>query len=286
MGMCCLCVEGGVKPGRTPVCVPARPGCRRLHASPPAHLPPSRRRGPWHSHCRHHRCGGQQRRGAGGHQLARLAAQLQVPRPIVSARAPPAPPPPRTGGGEGRGWGSCAQQQASQRMPRCVAAAARGHAGQAGRHPRLILRPPAPSHTPPPPPFPPLFASLYGSVYAELNCMTKCAAAGANVISASYGGWYYSQAEWDGINALRQAGIIFVASAGNGESGGHCALIWVCAPQQCGLGRPSYSPRPLPHPTTPRWRRPGSHGALHPQLPLLLSRSPKSCGGGGNHPSR
>lgn len=41
--------------------------------------------------------------------------------------------------------------------------------------------------------------------------------AGARVVSASYGGSSSSQIEYDAIAELRQAGVLFVASAGNGR---------------------------------------------------------------------
>ncbi len=46
--------------------------------------------------------------------------------------------------------------------------------------------------------------------YARLN--------GARIVNASYGGPSYSQAEFDAINRLAQAGVLFVTSAGNFNS--------------------------------------------------------------------
>ena len=38
---------------------------------------------------------------------------------------------------------------------------------------------------------------------------------GARIINASYGGYYYSQTEYEAIRTLRDQGVLFVAAAGN-----------------------------------------------------------------------
>ena len=53
------------------------------------------------------------------------------------------------------------------------------------------------------------------STIASIQSMEFAADNGARVINASYGGYGFSQAEFDAINALRARGVLFVAAAGN-----------------------------------------------------------------------
>lgn len=53
-------------------------------------------------------------------------------------------------------------------------------------------------------------------ISAMLDCYALCREAGANVITASYGGPTYSTFEREAIAALGAAGALFVSSAGNG----------------------------------------------------------------------
>ena len=54
-----------------------------------------------------------------------------------------------------------------------------------------------------------------GAVSAAVACIDYAIAKGANVINGSYGSTQFSQAEFDAIKRARDAGIIFVAAAGN-----------------------------------------------------------------------
>lgn len=54
-----------------------------------------------------------------------------------------------------------------------------------------------------------------GSVSDAVTCIDYAIRNGAKIINASYGSAAYSQAEYDAISAARNAGIIFVAAAGN-----------------------------------------------------------------------
>ncbi len=54
-----------------------------------------------------------------------------------------------------------------------------------------------------------------GSVSASIACIDYAIAKGAHIINGSYGSASYSKAEYDALARARDAGIIFVASAGN-----------------------------------------------------------------------
>ena len=58
----------------------------------------------------------------------------------------------------------------------------------------------------------PMFLLTYPPPHLSLVCRAL-----VPLPSASYGAYTYSQAEHDAIDTLRQAGVIFVAAAGNGE---------------------------------------------------------------------
>lgn len=58
-------------------------------------------------------------------------------------------------------------------------------------------------------------SSGFGYTSGALACINYCAANGANVISASFSSSVYTQSLADAITAAGQAGILFVASAGN-----------------------------------------------------------------------
>ena len=60
-----------------------------------------------------------------------------------------------------------------------------------------------------------LAANNSGPVIAAIRCVDFAVQNGANVINASYGGYGFSQAEYDAILAARNAGVLFVAAAGN-----------------------------------------------------------------------
>lgn len=53
------------------------------------------------------------------------------------------------------------------------------------------------------------------SISNEIECIDYAIAKGAKIINLSYGSLSYSQAEYDAIKRARDAGVIFVASAGN-----------------------------------------------------------------------
>jgi subtilisin family serine protease len=57
-----------------------------------------------------------------------------------------------------------------------------------------------------------------GSVAGEIEAIDYAIDKGANIINASYGSNFFSNAEMDAIDGARQAGILFVAAAGNGGS--------------------------------------------------------------------
>ncbi|HUR60471.1 MAG TPA: PQQ-binding-like beta-propeller repeat protein [Opitutaceae bacterium] len=54
-----------------------------------------------------------------------------------------------------------------------------------------------------------------GSVSAEIACIDYAISKGAKIINGSYGSLAFSQSEFDALKRARDAGIIFVASAGN-----------------------------------------------------------------------
>ncbi|MBS0662076.1 MAG: S8 family serine peptidase, partial [Verrucomicrobia bacterium] len=54
-----------------------------------------------------------------------------------------------------------------------------------------------------------------GSISDAIACVNYAISNGAKIINASYGSDAYSSAEYDAIKAARDAGVIFVASAGN-----------------------------------------------------------------------
>ena len=54
-----------------------------------------------------------------------------------------------------------------------------------------------------------------GTVSAGIVCLDYAIAKGANVINASYGSNTFSQSEFDALKRVRDAGIVFVAAAGN-----------------------------------------------------------------------
>lgn len=54
-----------------------------------------------------------------------------------------------------------------------------------------------------------------GAVSAAVACIDYAIAKGAHIINGSYGSLQFSQAEYDAIKRARDAGIIFVAAAGN-----------------------------------------------------------------------
>jgi len=58
-------------------------------------------------------------------------------------------------------------------------------------------------------------ASADAFVSQEIACLEYAWSKGAHIINASYGGYHYSQAEYDAIRNLRDHGILFVAAAGN-----------------------------------------------------------------------
>jgi predicted outer membrane repeat protein len=58
-------------------------------------------------------------------------------------------------------------------------------------------------------------AAGYGSTATEIEAIQYALSKGANVISASWGGYMFSQALYDVIKACRDQGILFVAAAGN-----------------------------------------------------------------------
>jgi len=61
------------------------------------------------------------------------------------------------------------------------------------------------------------FLNANGSGYTseEVECLQFALTKGARVINASYGGYYYSQTEYEAIRTLRDQGVLFVAAAGN-----------------------------------------------------------------------
>ena len=61
-----------------------------------------------------------------------------------------------------------------------------------------------------------------------LDCYTLCKQAGVRVVSASYGGYYVDALEEAAIADLQQAGILFVAAAGNGEPSSGRPIPWLC----------------------------------------------------------
>jgi subtilisin family serine protease len=58
----------------------------------------------------------------------------------------------------------------------------------------------------------------FGSVADEIEAIDYAIDKGANIINASYGSNFFSNAERDAVDRARQAGILFVAAAGNGGS--------------------------------------------------------------------
>jgi subtilisin family serine protease len=60
-----------------------------------------------------------------------------------------------------------------------------------------------------------LDASGFGSVAGDMEAIAYAVSNGARVINASYGGYYYSQAQRDAIFYAQSAGVLFVAAAGN-----------------------------------------------------------------------
>ncbi len=54
-----------------------------------------------------------------------------------------------------------------------------------------------------------------GYISDEIECLQFALAKGARVINASYGGYFYSQTEFEVIRDLRDHGVLFVAAAGN-----------------------------------------------------------------------
>ena len=54
-----------------------------------------------------------------------------------------------------------------------------------------------------------------GSLYGAVKAINYAVANGAKIISASWGGGGYSQALYDAIKSARDAGVLFVAAAGN-----------------------------------------------------------------------
>ena len=85
----------------------------------------------------------------------------------------------------------------------------------------------------------------FGELFARIVCITALPRlhctnlacpwfvglqAGARVVSASYGGSDSSQIEYDAIAELRQAGVLFVAAAGNGRFPNYYCCFPRCAP--------------------------------------------------------
>ncbi len=60
-----------------------------------------------------------------------------------------------------------------------------------------------------------LDTSGYGFTSDEIGCFQFALANGARIISASFGGYYYSQTEYEAIRALRDQGVLLVAAAAN-----------------------------------------------------------------------
>jgi len=60
-----------------------------------------------------------------------------------------------------------------------------------------------------------LSASGGGTLYGAIEGIRYAVASGAKIINASWGGPGYSQAMYDAIKAAEQAGVLFVAAAGN-----------------------------------------------------------------------
>lgn len=58
-------------------------------------------------------------------------------------------------------------------------------------------------------------ASSDAFVSDEIECLQFAQAHGARVINASFGGYYYSQSEFEALRSLRDHGVLFVAAAGN-----------------------------------------------------------------------
>ncbi len=61
------------------------------------------------------------------------------------------------------------------------------------------------------------FLTNYGEGFVSdsIKCLEFARSKGARIINASYGGPYFSQAEYDAIKALGDDGVLFVAAAGN-----------------------------------------------------------------------
>jgi hypothetical protein len=57
--------------------------------------------------------------------------------------------------------------------------------------------------------------SLGGSIDVLLDAIEYAVQNGAHIANASYGGYMFSQAEFDAMTAAREAGLLFVAAAGN-----------------------------------------------------------------------
>ena len=89
---------------------------------------------------------------------------------------------------------------------------------------------------------------------------------GANVVSASFGGWGFSTYTHDAIDDLRRAGGLFVAAAGNSELWGGGLRVWL--PPPCSVAGWAVGPTA---------RRAGA--------PLGMGAPPPSGGGWGQHPS-
>ncbi|MBN1495982.1 MAG: S8 family serine peptidase [Spirochaetes bacterium] len=58
--------------------------------------------------------------------------------------------------------------------------------------------------------------ALSGDISLGIDCINYAVSNGAHIINASYGCYYYSEAEREAIMDARDAGVLFVAAAGNG----------------------------------------------------------------------
>ena len=190
-GRVCGCVDGGMGVGRygqQKQLLKALGMVRERSTSAPLTRPARRRGGARHTHRGHRGGGGQQWPGLVGRELAGLPARLQVYHSVSAAPAPSLPPGAR----------SCSLHSHA----RCTSGG--------------WLNDRCPPNSPPPPSPRSLRCSLTGSIADEVACFAKCRDAGAQVVSLSVSAYGYSQVEYDAIDDLRKAGILFVAAAGNG----------------------------------------------------------------------
>ena len=63
-----------------------------------------------------------------------------------------------------------------------------------------------------------LDATGHGYISDEIGCFQFALAKGARIISASFGGYYHSQTEYEAIRSLRDQGVLLVAAAANEAS--------------------------------------------------------------------